>query len=80
MTGDVPFREIQNGPALVLKVINEQPIPQVPELQDNTASPKANIIDNTLQQCWKHAERVVDRSGGCCVGEFDKMVESISSD
>ncbi|KAG8741492.1 hypothetical protein FRC10_002743 [Ceratobasidium sp. 414] len=54
ITGDVPFREIQSGPMVIMAVAVERRVPQVPELQAEPASPQAAIMLNILHWCWKY--------------------------
>ncbi|KAG8741496.1 hypothetical protein FRC10_002747 [Ceratobasidium sp. 414] len=53
ITCDVPFREIKSGHMVILAVVNERRVPQVPELQAEPVSPRAAIMLNILHWCWK---------------------------
>ncbi|KAF8605195.1 kinase-like protein [Ceratobasidium sp. AG-I] len=53
-TGRVPFSEIRFGPAVTVAVSRDKRIPQVPELQTASASPKETHMLNIMLSCWKY--------------------------
>ncbi|KAG8771901.1 hypothetical protein FRC12_003352 [Ceratobasidium sp. 428] len=57
ITGDVPFREIKSAHMISFAVAHERRIPDVPELQKESASLDEMVMLSILRSCWRYEPR-----------------------
>jgi hypothetical protein len=54
ITGEIPFRELKSGHAIMMAVTQEKRTPRVPELQTEPISPRATLMLGILHRCWRY--------------------------